>query len=291
MARRALAPGKLWLATLVTVLVPSAVFGQAGVQPAITVAALSADGPYEVRTYTDFPDAPEFGDATIYYPANATGPVGGVAIAPGFTEMQRHIAWWGPRLASHGFAVLILDTNDPRERPEARAEALMAGVRTLRGENGRAGSPLQGRVDVNRMAIMGHSMGGGGVLLAANQHSAELKAAIPFTPWQPDGNFDRITVPTLVMAGSADNVAAVAAHSWPHFESIPASTPKVYMEIAGGDHFIADSTRGTDLATIGRYGIAWLKLYVDGDERYRPFIYGDYQRGDSDKFSRYVIGR
>ena len=39
---------------------------------------------------------------------------------------------------------------------------------------------------------------------------------------------------------------------------------------------------------IGRYGIAWLKLYLDGDERYWGFIYGAEAKSDRDRFSRYV---
>ncbi len=253
-----------------------------------TVASLTVDGEYAVMTYTDFPDVPEFGDATIYYPRDAPTPVGGVAIAPGFTELQTHIEWWGPRLASHGFAVLVLDTNDPRDRPEARADALMAAVEVLRGENTRDGSPLLGRIDPSKMAIMGHSMGGGGVLIAANDHPDAIQVAIPFTPWEPDGVFDGITVPTLVIAGSADEIAEVADHAWRHFESIPEATAKVYLELEGGDHFLADSERGTDLGTVGRYGIAWLKLYLDGDERYERFIYGELEAGDVDKFSTFV---
>lgn len=258
-----------------------------GPQP--TIASLSGNGAYEVRTYTDIPDVPEFGDATVYYPADTPTPIGGVAISPGWTELQRHIEWWGPRLASHGYAVLILDTNDRRQdQPEERAEALIAAVRILRGENDRAGSPLRGRIDVGKMAIMGHSMGGGGTLIAANEYPDEIQAAIPFTPWQPDGDFSQITVPTLVMAGSADRVAEVADHAWPHFLSIPESTTKVFMEIDGGSHYIGDTTRGDDLETIGRYGIAWLKLYLDGDERYRGFIYGEEAEADREKFSRYL---
>lgn len=253
------------------------------------VASPSGDGPYEVMTYTDFPDVPEFGDATIYYPANTRAPVGGVAIAPGFTERQSHVEWWGHRLASHGYAVLVLDTNDTRDRPNLRADALIAAVTTLRAEGNRGGSPLAGRIDPDKMAIMGHSMGGGGVLIAANEHSDLIQAAIPFTPWEPGGPFDRITVPTLVMAGSADRLANVTKHAWRHFQSIPESTTKVYMEIEGGNHYIADSDRGSDLTTIGRYGIAWLKLYLDGDERYRGFIYGEQHEADAALFSRYVV--
>ena len=96
-------------------------------------------------TYTDFPDVPEFGDATIYYPLDTPESIGGVAIAPGYTERQSHIEWWGPRLASHGYAVLVLDTNDRRNRPDLRADALIAAVITLRAENTRSGSPSLGQ--------------------------------------------------------------------------------------------------------------------------------------------------
>ena len=255
--------------------------------PAPSVAALSVDGPYEIRGYLA-PDVAEFDDATIYYPINATAPVGGVAIAPGFTEGQRHIDWWGPRLASHGYAVLVFDTNTPRDMPDIRGNGLLAGVNILRAENTRAGSPLNGKIDTGKMAIMGHSMGGGGTLLAANGSGDQIQAAIPFTPWQPEGDFSNITAPTLVIAGSADQIAGVSDHAWPHYLSIPSTTTKVYMEVEGGDHFLANSGRNKDHATIGRYAIAWLKLYLDGDERYADFIYGDAAMADRPMFSRYV---
>lgn len=251
--------------------------------------ALADDGDFAVLSYTDFPDVPEFGDATIYYPVGTPGPIGGVAIAPGFTERQRHIEWWGPRLASHGYAVVLLDTNDPREQPNARAEALLAAVRLLRSESSRPESRLFGRIAVDRMAVMGHSMGGGGALRVAAEHGDIVRAAIPFTPWEPEADFSRISVPTLIIAGEEDDIAEVGEHAWRHFMAIPRSTAKVYMELEGGDHFIADTSRGDDLPTIGRYALAWLKLHLDGDERYRDFLFAaERAGGDAGKVSRYV---
>lgn len=251
---------------------------------------LSRQGPHAIRAYTSMPDALEYGDATIYYPLDAQGLLGGVAIAPGFTERQRHINWWGSRLATHGYAVIVLDTNDPRDRPEVRAQALMAAVSTLRAEGERRGSPLFGRIDAERMAVMGHSMGGGGALLAANAYSEELSAAIPFTSWQPEGNFSDIRIPTLVIAAEADDIAPVAEHAWPHYLSIPAGTQKAFVELEDADHFIANSTATTMHSVIGRYGIAWLKLHMDGDERYRRFFTDSAQQPDSASLSRYEFG-
>lgn len=41
---------------------------------------------------------------------------------------------------------------------------------------------------------------------------------------------------------------------------------------------------------MGRYGIAWLKLYMDGDERYRQFVEGTARQTDDALFSRYTLG-
>lgn len=283
----ALRPGRRLLPLLALLLASCASAGTATPE-APTVEALSGDGPYDVSTYAAVPEVPEFADATIYHPTDAPGPLAGVAVAPGYTEEQRHVAWLGPRLASHGYVVLTLDTNDPEDDPAARAEALIAAVRLLKSEHARRGSPLFGRLDADRMAVAGHSMGGGGALLAADRHPDEVRAVIPVTPWLPEGDFRNVEDPTLVIAGSADGIAAVDEHAWPHFRSIPESTPKVYLEIDGGGHFIADSERGEDLATVGRYVLAWLGLHLSEDERYRDVLHGEVPDADGPKFSRYV---
>jgi len=37
---------------------------------------------------------------------------------------------------------------------------------------------------------------------------------------------------------------------------------------------------------MGRYGIAWLKLYMDGDERYRQIVEGSALQADDALLSR-----
>ena len=270
----------------------------------VSVASLSLHGPLQIRAYTP-PKVAEYRDATIYYPLNVSTPLAAVAISPGWTHRQRNINWWGPRLASHGFAVLTLDVNQRyTDMPADRADDLLAALEVLRNENTRVDSPLYGRIDSQRLAVMGHSMGGGGTLLVAHEHGDQIKAAIPFNPWLPertpaneqssrwdawlpDEGFSGITVPTLIIAGEHDRIAPVLPHAWNHFHSIPRSTTKVYMEFDDGDHYVANTGRG-DYPTVSRYVIAWLKLYVDGDERYREFIYGEAAKADRPKFSRYI---
>lgn len=257
--------------------------------------SLGSTGPYQVAYYSSYPPVPEFSAATIYFPANKGEDFGGVAIAPGFLESQENMSWWGEHLASHGFAVVTLDTNELRDDPSLRADALMAAVELLRSESDRMGGILRGKIISDRMAIMGHSMGGGGTLLAANAHSAELRAAIPFTPWQPEGDFSAVTIPTLVIAGEIDRIAPVADHAAPHYQSLADGVSKMYLEIKGGNHFVANTDTGEERLKpnidvhdlVGSMGVAWLKLFVDGDERYRDLVFGDMPERDRERLSRW----
>ena len=257
--------------------------------------SLGSPGPYQVAYYSSYPAVPEFSAATIYFPANKGEDFAGVAISPGFVESQENMSWWGNHLASHGFAVLTLDTNELRDNPSLRADALMAAIEVLRNEGERMGGTLRGKILTDRMAIMGHSMGGGGTLIAANAHSAELKAAIPFTPWQPDGNFSAISIPTLVIAGENDRIAPAADHALPHFESLSEDIPKMYFEIKDGNHFIANTDTGDGRLApnidvhdlVGGMSVAWLKLFVDGDEEYRELVFGEMPARDRERLSKW----
>lgn len=52
---------------------------------------------------------------------------------------------------------------------------------------------MRSRVDSTRLAVAGHSMGGGGALIAA-QNNPTLKAALPLTPWNLSSSFTQVRV-------------------------------------------------------------------------------------------------
>lgn len=43
------------------------------------------------------------------------------------------------------------------------------------------------------------------------------------------------------------------------------------IETPGGDHFVANDPMNQS-GMIGRYGLAWLKVFLEDDERYREFF-------------------
>ncbi|MFP5392626.1 MAG: alpha/beta hydrolase family protein [Gammaproteobacteria bacterium] len=248
--------------------------------PAPTVSLLEATtGPFTTgRATVARTAASGYGGGTIYFPTNVAGPFGAIAVSPGYTAYQSSISWWGSRLASHGFVVITIDTLTTSDQPAQRATELMAALRQLVTFSNTSGHPIRGLVDPNRLGVMGHSMGGGGTLIAARDNPT-LKAAIPLAPWNTSTNFTAVKVPTLVVACEADTVASVASHASPFYNNIPSTTKKAYIEFANASH-ICPVTGNSYSRLMGKYGVAWMKRFMDNDTRYSPFLCGAQHQAD-----------
>ena len=233
--------------------------------PDPTQASISATtGPFATSstTVSDL-STPGFGAATIYYPTStAQGTFGGVAVAPGYTAGRSSVAWLGPRIASQGFVVIVFDTNSRYDQPAARGDQLLAALDYLTGS-----SAVRSRVDAGRLAVMGHSMGGGGTLEAAKDRPG-LDAAIPLTGWNLDKSWPEVRTPTLVVGAEDDSVASGSSHSIPFYESLTNAPERAYLELNGASHFAPNSPN----TTIAAQSIAWLKRWVDADTRYSQFL-------------------
>jgi dienelactone hydrolase len=256
-----------------------------------TSASASTAGPYQTKTYAADAsvrptDAYDVTSAHIVYPVGATAPFAAIAIVPGFVSPEASIADWGPFLASWGIVTMTIGTSNPTTGtpdtsvlPPVRGDALLDALTTIKGENTRSGSPLVGQLDLSRLAVAGWSMGGGGTLIDANTHP-ELKAVFAMEPWNTDTSYPNDTVPTLIFAGTSDGLAGPPMPQ-NQYQSIPATTPKILYEINNGSHYVSTSptNAGTDMApdsastaNVARFGLSWLKVYLECDTRFRPFL-------------------
>jgi hypothetical protein len=125
-------------------------------------APLAVPGPYKVES------GPAFGSPghVVYRPADLasfpskdTLPVmvwgnGGCAIN------STRYGGFLTTIASHGFLVLATAAEPGAARRQATADDLRKAVNWAEAENKRAGSPLNGKIAVDRVAIMGQSCGG-----------------------------------------------------------------------------------------------------------------------------------
>lgn len=252
------------------------------VGPNPTLNALQASsGPLSTAATTVSSSVDGFGGGTIYYPSNASQELAAIAVAPGFTNTQSAIQWWGPLLASHGYVVITIDTNGRFDNPGSRSLQLDAALSYLIAEGNRSNSAISGLVDDNRLATMGFSMGGGGALISASRN--RLSATVPMAPWNSgSNNFSDIGVPTLIFACENDSTARINTHASPFYNSIPNSTDKAYMEINNGPHNCANGNNGNgNDALLSTYGVSWMKRFLDQDRRYAQFLCGPNHEANS----------
>jgi len=231
--------------------------------PAPTLAGLYAErGPFataELGVSRQW----SFGGGRIYYPTDSSaGRFGAVAIAPGFGSTWSRIAWLGPRIASHGFVVFGVEMTSTYDFPYHRGVELLAALDYLVSD-----PRVNNRIDRDRLAVAGWSMGGGGALQAAQLRSS-LRAAIPIAPWHYITNWSGDRVPTLIIGAENDAVAPVAWYAEPFYAGLTATPDKAYLEINNALHDFTASRNDLEAAT----AVAWLKRFVDDDTRYEEFL-------------------
>ncbi|MEU4555316.1 poly(ethylene terephthalate) hydrolase family protein [Micromonospora violae] len=235
---------------------------QRGPDPTPT-SVTAVNGPF-ANTSVAVPTGYGFNGGRIYYPTDTSqGTFGAIAISPGYTALfSAELAWMGPWLASHGFVVIGIETNSRNDFDTARGTQLLAALDYLTQQ-----SPVRDRVDPNRLAVAGHSMGGGGALSAATRRSS-LKAAVGIAPYSPSSNLANDRVPTMIFAGQADTVVTPSYASG-LYNSLPATTESVYLEVAGADHgFMVGRSNPVMVRTM----LPFVKMFIDNDTRYSQFL-------------------
>jgi hypothetical protein len=204
-----------------------------------------------------------FGGGVIYHPTDTSqGTFGAIAIVPGYTATwAAEGAWMGHWLASFGFVVIGIDTNNRNDWDTARGAQLLAALDYLTQR-----SSVRTQVDAGRLAVMGHSMGGGGAMYAALNRPS-LKAAVGLAPFSPSQNLTNTRVPTMLLAGQNDGTTTPASITT-LYNGIPASVEKAYLELTGAGHGFPTSNNSVMMRKV----IPWLKIFLDQDTRYSQFL-------------------
>jgi dienelactone hydrolase len=112
-------------------------------------------------------------NARVWYP-EGPGPFPLVLVVHGNHDMKDFsdpgYAWLGELLASRGFILASIDENflngGIREENDARGWMLLKHLEVFRALHDSTGKPLAGKIDLQRIALMGHSRGGEAVAVA-----------------------------------------------------------------------------------------------------------------------------
>ncbi|MEQ8515619.1 MAG: hypothetical protein RIC38_08445, partial [Chromatocurvus sp.] len=184
----------------------------------------------------DYPGAVVRGlNGTVWYP-NAGGPYPLIVHSHGFTSNHRNGAYLARHLASHGYVVIAVDhplthmfaPGDPNVRDVVNQPGDVSFlIDTLTSAPGDIDPALAGKVDGERIGVMGISLGGLTATLAGYHPQlrdarvgAVLSIAGP-TVFLTPAFFPARPLPFLMLAGDADALVPWTMNARPVPEKIP----------------------------------------------------------------------
>ena len=199
------------------------------------------------------------GAYTMYRPTNLDA--NGFKFVPltwgnGITTTPQTYPWLNT-VASHGFVIIASNST------AVTAADMTSGLDWLIAQNDAAGE-LQGKLDTERAVCLGYSLGGQGSVSCGSHPKAVTTVAM-----HPAGGFPTgLHGPLLLFSGANDTVCVPSGFVQPIFDGSP--VPTFYGFLNDADHLEPVLFGGREAAPT----IAWLRLWVFGDEGAKPFFYG-----------------
>ena len=232
-------------------------------------------------------------------------PYPGIVFAHGFLANPLLYPGNGQQLASWGYVVAMPDL--PVSRLSVRVADARFVLTYLERESASADSFLTGMVDPDRLGMVGHSLGGL-TTLAAAARDGRIKAAVALDPvnppvflgisaWNAEAEGPQVVAPTLVI-GAPVQICNYFAN-YEQIYPLLGTQHKAMLAISDANHCdfmqLSESgprdacyrlCRGTydegRVALAGRYTVAWLNYYLQGDASFFPFLYGGVARDDAE---------
>ena len=163
---------------------------------------------------------------------------------------------WLNTVASHGFVIIASNSST------VTAAQMTDGLDWLIAQNDAAGE-LQGKLDASRAVCIGYSLGGQGSVTCGSHPKVVATIAM-----HPAGGFPTgLHGPLLLFSGANDTVCVPDSFVQPTFDSSP--VPTFYAFLNDADH-LEPVLGGRETAPF----IAWLRLWVFGDQNAKSFFYG-----------------
>lgn len=193
----------------------------------------------------------------IKVPSDAIGELPWVVMGHGFAMPTSDYDDLSGGLVEAGYAVVLVATETGFAPSHMDFGLDLAYVVNHTGNDAPG---LEGLLS-NRVALVGHSMGGGASWLAAAELGASLDALIGLAPAETSPSAveagSSIEAATLVISGSLDAITLPEWHHWPLHDSAVESECKAFVNLIDGSHCgFADSGTLCDLAEIGFSGMA-----------------------------------
>jgi hypothetical protein len=173
--------------------------------------------------------------------------------------------------ASHGFFVVANKMSGGDHNPEITEQK--AGIDWAIAEATRSGSPYAGKIDPDRIAVAGHSLGS--IASFASAAHPRVKASIHWSAGltgNPVGAEESwlqgLHAPAAFFCGGAETAGLPRCSG--DFDHAPPMVPIFYGTVEGVDH--TGVYGEPNAGQWGRAGVAWFRFTLAGDESLRKWF-------------------
>lgn len=232
------------------------------------------NGPFEVRRVST---APGLSTHSLFVPSqtgsNGKHPV--VVWTCGNGGTVDFYASFLNHLASHGF-LIVADKGSSSDRM-AEVASQGAAIDWVVAETAKTSGDFAGKLDVDRIAVMGHSLGSLASFGTAGTNM-RVRTSVHYSgglTGNPVG-FDEaplktMTKPAAFLCGGADSTAGPSCQK--DFDQAPPMLPVFYGVLGGASHI--GPFGGTPRAgEYGRAGVAWLRWQLADDQAFKKWFAG-----------------
>lgn len=167
------------------------------------------------------------------------------------TFLTSHLASWGMVVASpdHPSRDLTSRLGAGPAEPSNSVDDLLGTLALMESEN--AGGPFEGHLDLEQVAAVGHSAGGGTVLGAAADPAVDWYVSMASGALGLDEGAALPDKPSFFLAGSTDAIVPPDTRTRPAFEAAPAPSLLWIIEGVGHNGFDDFCTFGGGTGIIG----------------------------------------
>lgn len=229
----------------------------------------------------------------LYLPIGKSGKLPVVIVIHGFGAKKKQMQPTAQLLASHGMLVLNYTAMD-QSQPFQWLDGLVAAYQLLEGENRRPESKIYNRVDFQRIGLLGHSMGGAGVLHVAamekpNGLRGKIKTVVSMMPYHGTTNAitdavaggkdklgcDISATPnaTLIISGEVDNTNEPIG-GYEFYQTLKRNK-RVFFSLKGTSHidWMNKSGINSKYYPLAMPVItAWMLTYLCGETQYESYF-------------------
>lgn len=214
----------------------------------------------------------------------------------GMTFITNHLASWGDIVVSVNLDVVnALQGEQTLWGIPHRGELIMHAVEYMLDENRKPSSRFYQRIDTTKIALVGHSRGGGAVIYAANYNSTHRNRAIKAIATMSPANFGTLplqpAVPHICLYGTWDGdlYEGEGPDIWSRGTR---QAPRELVQIYGANHYFfsdkatfapenAEITRANHQLLANGLINAWLDRYMRDQDRFEwsHYLMGDLMLG------------